>query len=38
VEITGRADDVGRKAALETRLDIRAPKAADASKFEQFLI
>jgi hypothetical protein len=38
VEITGRADDAGRKAALETRLDIHVPRPARASKLEQFLI
>lgn len=36
VAITGQADDAGRKAALETRLDIHVPKPADVSKLEQF--
>lgn len=38
VAITGHADDAGRKAAFETRLDIHVPRPADASKLEQFLI
>jgi hypothetical protein len=38
VAIPGHADDAGRKAALQTRLDIHVPKPADASKLEQFLI